>query len=168
MNIPPYPIFPVLRNDVVTLRNVLDSDLPELMEICFYDGKKAGSLEEAREMQGKINVNYQDGDTIHWAIVDNKLNQVVGTCGYYRGFANGAGELGCVLLPAFRGRNKMTPALQSAIEFGLKTMQLQRIWAATSEQNIPAIKLLERLGFQKTADLEEQHVEFEMRNFTSF
>ena len=87
---------------------------------------------------------------------------MVGTCGYYRGFEQGAGELGCVLLSQYRGQGLMNSALELAITFGLQTMNLKRIWAATSPQNKKAIQLLERLGLKKTRDTEDREVEFDL------
>jgi ribosomal-protein-alanine N-acetyltransferase len=60
-------------------------------------------------------------------IADNLTNKIIGTCGYYRGFEKGAGELGCVLLPQHRGQGYMTSALLLAIEFGLNTIGVKCI-----------------------------------------
>ena len=57
----------------------------------------------------------------------------------------------------------MTSAMVLAIEFGLNTIGLKRIWAATSQQNKEAIKLLERLGFIKIANLDDNEVEYELK-----
>jgi ribosomal-protein-alanine N-acetyltransferase len=147
MHLPPYTSFPRLTDKRVLLREVELVDISSIIEISFYNGLPAASLEEAMEMQQKINFNYQNGECIHWAIIDAVTHQIVGTCGYYRGFKESAGELGCVLLPYFRGKGYMTNAMQLAIQFGLKEMGLKRIWAATSKQNQNAQKLLHRLGF---------------------
>lgn len=163
MNFPPFRTVPQLVNDKITLRPVLASDIPYLIEISFYDGKQAASLEEAIEMQEKIDVNYKEGDSVHWVIIDNRSGQITGTCGYYRGFEKATGELGCVLLPRFRGQGFMTLALQLAIDFGLKKMELKHIRAVTTAQNIAAIKLLQRLGFLKTADLQDHGIEFQLK-----
>ena len=101
-------------------------------------------------------------NSIHWGIADKVTNKIVGTCGYYRGFENEAGELGCILLPQFRGQGFMTSAMKLAIEFGLKNMELKRIFAITTKENINAIRLLERLQFKKVADLENDEIEYEL------
>lgn len=87
----------------------------------------------------------------------------MGTCGYYRGLDNGEGELGCVLLPQFRGKGFMTAAMQLAVDFGLKNIRLKRIRAVTSRQNYKAIRLLGRLNFLKVKDLPHDEIEFELR-----
>jgi ribosomal-protein-alanine N-acetyltransferase len=153
VNLPPYPVFPVLASCAVTLRQVSPADAASLLEISFYDAHPARSPAEAAEMQEKINADYRAGSCIHWVIVSTATAEVVGTLGFYRGFAHGAGELGCVLKPAFRSQGYMHEAMKLAIEFGRHTMHLAQITAITTRQNGAASRLLERLGFRKTADL---------------
>lgn len=160
MNLPPYDTYPTISNETVILRQVLPSDIADILEISFYDAVQATTIEEALAMQEKIDQNFRDGNSIHWGIADAKTNKLVGTCGYYRGFDKGAGELGCVMLPAFRGQGFMTNALQLAIRFGLNDIGLERIWAITTKGNLNAIQLLERLQFVKIADLEQDEIEY--------
>ena len=84
----------------------------------------------------------------------------MGTVGYYRGFKNGTGELGCVLKPEFQGKGLMTEAMKLAIEFGINEMKLRKIGATTSRENKPAIQLLKRLSFVKAKDLDDDGVEY--------
>jgi ribosomal-protein-alanine N-acetyltransferase len=56
----------------------------------------------------------------------------------------------------------MTAGMMLAIDFGLHTLGLKRIWAATDQHNGPAIKLLERLNFVKAADLNDGEIEYEL------
>ncbi|GAB3869275.1 hypothetical protein GCM10028824_15950 [Hymenobacter segetis] len=158
MNLPPYPVFPVLASATVRLRQVVPADSSSLLEISFYNARPAQNAPEAAEMQEKINADYRNGSSIHWAIVSVATNEVVGTLGFYRGFADGTGELGCVLKPAFRGRGLMAEAMRLAIEFGRRDMQLARITTITTRPNGPAIRLLERLGFRKSADLPDDEL----------
>ena len=160
---PPYSSFPTISDNKITLSEIFPSDLEELLEICFYDGAKAATVEEAQAMQLKIDADYRSGNSIHWGIRDLESGRLVGTCGYYRGFEKG-GELGCVLLPQFRGQGFMTPALQLASRFGQETMGLERIYAITTNSNLKAIALLERIGFYKTADLDDEEVEYVLKN----
>ncbi len=163
MKLPPYDIFPSISDDNILLRQIQTSDIDDLIEISFYDSIQATTLKQATEMQAKINRDYFDSNSIHWGITDKLTNKIVGTCGYYRGLDKGEGELGCVLLPQYREKGFMRPALQLAIDFGLKNIRLKRIWAITTRQNDKAIKLLERLNFIKIADLDDNEVEYELR-----
>jgi ribosomal-protein-alanine N-acetyltransferase len=161
-NMPPYEDFPAVGNDKVLLQKIRNSDIKDLVEISFYDAIQATTLKQAIEMNSKINRDYEDGNSIHWGIVDDQSNKIVGTCGYYRGLDKGEGELGCVLLPQYRGQGFMTSALLLAIDFGINTIGLNRIWAITSRQNIKAIKLLERLNFIAIRGLDDNEVAFEL------
>jgi [ribosomal protein S5]-alanine N-acetyltransferase len=163
MNLPPYNIFPNISGDKVLLRQIQTADIKDLVEISFYDSVQARSVQQATEMQAKINKDYFDGNSIHWGILDKLTNNIVGTCGYYRGLNKGEGELGCVLLPQYRRKGFMTSAMLLAIEFGLNYIGLKRIWAITNQNNKQAIKLLERLNFIKIADLKNNEVEYQLK-----
>ena len=163
MKLPPYDNFPVISNDKISLRQVQFSDINNLIEISFYDAIQATTIEQATEMQTKINKDYLDGNSIHWGIADKLTNKIVGTCGYYRGLDKGEGELGCVLLSIYRGQGYMTSAMLLAIEYGLNDIGLSRIWAITTKQNEKAIKLMEKLNFIKMAELDDNEVEYEFR-----
>lgn len=163
MKLPPYDIFPTISADNISLRQILKEDVEDLIEISFYDGIRATTLKQATEMLNKINKDYLNGNTVHWGIADNTINRIIGTCGYYRGFENGSGELGCVLLPQYQGRGFMTSAMSLAIAFGFKYMGLKRVAAVTTNQNKKAVKLLERLSFIKVAELEGDLIEYEVR-----
>ena len=161
MKLPPYNIFPNIKDDKISLRQIMPADIKDLVEISFYDSVQATTVQKATEMQAKINKDYFDSQSIHWGIADKLTNKIVGTCGYYRGLDKGEGELGCVLLPQYRGQGYMTAAMLLAIEFGLNNIGLKRIWAITSQHNTKAIKLLERLNFIKVADLDDNEVEYD-------
>jgi ribosomal-protein-alanine N-acetyltransferase len=163
MRLPPFDIFPTISGDKISLRQIQVADIEDLIEISFYDAIQATTLQQATEMQAKINKDYIDGNSVHWGIADNLTNKIIGTCGYYRGLDKGTGELGCVLLPQYRGRGFMTSAMLLAIDFGLNTMGLKRVWAITTKQNEKAIKLLEQLNFIKIADLDDTEMEYELR-----
>lgn len=159
---PPYSIYPHVSNEKVALRKIINSDINAIIEISFYDAIQAISLEQAIEMNSKIDNDYDNSNSIHWGIIDNQTNEIVGTCGYYRGFYKDQGELGCVLLPQYRGKGFMTDAMLLAIDFGFKNIGLKRIFAVTSKQNDKAIRLLERIGFKKNSELQENEVEYEL------
>ena len=68
MHLPPYDSFPDIPGDKISLRQVLMSDMNDLVDISFYDAKQATTVEQAIEMQEKINKDYRDGNSIHWAL----------------------------------------------------------------------------------------------------
>lgn len=162
MKLPPYTTFPDIIAEKISLRQIQPSDINDIIEISFYDAIQATTLQQAIEMQDKINKDYRDGNSIHWGIAENLTNKIVGTCGYYRGLDKGAGELGCVLLPQYRGQGFMTLSMSLAIDFGINTIGLKRIYAITSRENNKARNLLDRLNFIKIAELEDDEIEYEL------
>ena len=154
-NFPPYQTFPTLTSKEIILRQLTHTDAADILEISYYNGVQAVDLSEAIEMLNKINQDYLDGSSIHWGIVDAQSEKLVGTCGYYRGFANDIGELGYVLKPAFQGRGFMTRALQQAIVFGIHTVGLQKIIAVTEKNNMKSQHVLGRLGFSEESSNED-------------
>jgi len=145
--LPPFDEFPVLASDRILMRQIIASDAKDILEIAVYDGIRASDVADAITMQNKIDINYAEGDSVHWGIIDRQTNATVGTCGYYRGFAGNTGELGCILLPQFRGMGYMSEAFTLAIEFGLNIMKLDKVIAITTADNIKARRLLELLQF---------------------
>lgn len=164
MNLPPYDKFPEIDSETIILREIQDDDLKDVVEISFYDAIPALTVENAKEMQDRINQDYQNGSSIHWGIANKQTNQIMGTLGYYRGFENGIGELGCVLKSEFYGKGFMTTAMKLAAEFGLNNMGLTKIIAITDKNNNNAIRLFNRVGFVKTVDLEENEIEYQFVN----
>ncbi|MBK7428825.1 MAG: GNAT family N-acetyltransferase [Saprospiraceae bacterium] len=162
MHLPPFDQYPILTDNIIILRPPRISDIPDIMEICFYDGKPAETQEEAKEMLQKINLDYENGNCVHWIISDFILHQTIGTCGFYRGFQNETGEIGYVLLPEFRGYGWMTHAVQLAIRFGFNDMGLKRIIAYTDQENVKSQKVLERIGFTLSGKKKDGNLEYEL------
>lgn len=146
---PPFDTYPQLRNSAIVLREPVPGDLERLVPISFYDGIKAAGTAEAQAMLRQIAQDYEAGNSIHWIVAHRDTNLVLGTCGYYRGFVQQAGELGCILHPDSYGKGYMSMALAAAIAFGYSSMKLERIVAITSIENTAALHLLQRLRFEE-------------------
>ncbi|MDO6602580.1 GNAT family N-acetyltransferase [Arenibacter palladensis] len=161
MKLPPYYKFPEIDSDTFVLRQVEIEDIKDIVEISYYNSQPALTVGDAIAMQDEINKDYENGSSIHWGIADKKTNVIMGTIGYYRGFDNGIGELGCVLKPEFSGKGIMTAAVKLAAEFGINTIGLTKVIAITTKQNSRAVKLFERLNFIRQVDLPEDEIEFQ-------
>jgi ribosomal-protein-alanine N-acetyltransferase len=162
MRLPPYLTFPELTTTGVLLRQVTEHDLGEVLDISFYDARPATSLAEAEAMLRQINTDYARGECVHWGIADPRTGLVMGTVGFYRGFAEGIGELGCVLKPAFRGQGIMRAAMEVVVKFGLEEIGLLNVVALTTVQNLPAIRLLERLHFRPAVEGGDSEIRYSL------
>lgn len=144
---PPFEIFPELLSQRILLRELIASDLPENLDITFFNRIPATTLEEGREKQALVQERYLAGDDIHWGIQDRSSGKIVGCCGFYRGFANDAGEIGYAMKEYFRNSGYMSEAVRLLVEFGFGTMQLKKIFAITAQTNLASQSVLRKNGF---------------------
>ncbi|WP_300662639.1 GNAT family N-acetyltransferase [Fluviicola sp.] len=163
MKRPPFNTFPELQDERILLREAHEDEVSLLFEILTYDGRPAETLEEGRNIFSRIHQNYLDGDTVNWVIEQIETKEMVGFVGYYRGFKDGIGELGCILKAGFRGKGFMSPALRLAAKFGIEEMKLNQVIAFTKPDNEKAIILLNRNGFQVEEGLTEGYLKFVYR-----
>ena len=162
VNLPPFESFPTLTFENLVLRKMTGDDVPLLLDIMAYDKpKQAKNLAKAIEIYERNEQDYAQGQAVSWLIVDKKTSELLGTCGYYRGFGAATGELGFVLLPQYEGKGIMRKALRPVIAFGLEKLNLQRITAITRTTNKRALKLLHALDFVEIADLEDNQIAYE-------
>jgi ribosomal-protein-alanine N-acetyltransferase len=141
--------FPQLSDGDLILRRVVPSDASAIQEISYYDGIAAATSDEAVGMLEQIEKDYARGDSIHWGICVRGSDEVVGTCGFYRGYPGNIGEVGYILREAYRGRGIMTAALRQVIAFGLEELALDGIIAFTDPSNVASIGVLQRLGMRE-------------------
>lgn len=140
---------PVITGDGLILRKVLPSDAVHIREISFYNGVAAATANEAAEMIDRIDQDMARGESLHWGICLEGSNEIVGTCGFYRGFEAGEGEIGYVLMDRYRGRGLMTTAVRLIVEYGFQTLGLVAIVASTEPSNERSASLLKRVGFSE-------------------
>lgn len=160
MQKPPFIPFPLLSDERIALIELTTEYVKEAMELLKDDKKRGHTLEDALDLIMQVHESYHCGESINWLILDKKNRKVAGTCGFNRGFENGSGEIGFVLLPAFRGKGYMSAAIKLVIRFGLEEMELSNIRAVTEASNDPCIKLLESNSFVYTGELEDAYIEY--------
>lgn len=145
---PPYKSFPTLKNQRIILREIQEIDLQHLIEISFYNGIQATDSSDARIMNERIKKDYVSSNTIHWAITSVLGGEILGTCGFYRGFQENIGEIGYVLKKAHQGKGYMTEAVSLMVDFGWKELRLTAIKGVASQRNLSSINVLEKTGFK--------------------
>lgn len=145
---PPFPVYPELTTARLWLRELTPADLPQILDISYFQRKKAESVEEATEMLTKIGAEYARGEAIHWGIVLRETGEVVGSIGFYRGFPRRVGEVGYILRAPFRGRGLAREAAAAVARFGLEVLQLRRVVAFVDPGNQPSINVVLGSGFR--------------------
>ncbi len=105
----------------------------------------------------------------YWAICTPD-NNLIGACGFetWNQFHKRL-ELAFELHPDYQGQGLMTQALKKVTDIGFNEMNAERIEAFTLTDNIPSIKVLERIGFKHEAVLKKYRMfNHEIRNIHIF
>ncbi len=149
-------VFPVINLDGYTLREQQDKDVenfykyytdPEVNKYILTEVPQ--SLEDGRrELYYWRNVFYNN-DGIYFAIADKTDDQMIGSIGLtsHSSYHNRI-ELSYDMAKEFWHKGIMTQAVKAALNYGFRTMRINRIEAVTAIDNEPSIRLLERCGFQ--------------------
>lgn len=143
-----------LADERVRLRQITASDAADIEEITFYDGVPAKSVNDVIKMLALIEKDRARGEALHWGISLAASPTVVGTCGFYRGFAAQVGEVGYVLREDYRGKGIMTAALRLVVAYGFDELGLTSVVAYTEPDNAASIAVLDRVGFVEVTEKE--------------
>lgn len=141
--------FPILKTNRLILRKISINDFTELKEIANFSEKKRND-EEVREMLETLDKTYLENTGITWGMY--KEEELIGSCGYYRGFENNTGEIGFVLRQAYWGMDFMREACVAVMNYGYKELGLKTITAFTKDDNSNTIRFLGKLGFERTEE----------------
>lgn len=117
---------------------------------------------QALEYINKANADFEKGVGCTWGL--EFKGELVGTIGFYRGFANQTGEIGYVMREDFKRQGFMTEAINTILDFGFNELGLKKITAYTALENTASVRLLEKTGFANTQFKFENYTIFENRN----
>ena len=149
---------PTLLVDELTLEAVTMDDFSEMDEIVSYRPQKDLTTPQ---MMDKISQEFVEKSALNWGIYLN--NKLIGTVGYYRGFADDVGEIGYVLLKEQRRKGYATKAVQRAMEYGLNELGLKIIVAYTLETNDISKHLLAQLNFEQISTTDKEYIKFQLQ-----
>jgi RimJ/RimL family protein N-acetyltransferase len=120
--------------------------------------KGVRSLEDARKfiLEGPW-ASHRDRGYGQFMVELKETGEAIGVCGVLYRDALEVADVGCAFLPRFWRRGFAFEAATAMIEYGRKTLGLDRIVGLTSEKNLASIKLLEKLGmaFEKTVKMSD-------------
>lgn len=118
--------------------------------------------------QEKVEQFIRSKDAIVLIIVEKETNQPVGQTAFFRidYISRAAVFYIAILDPAFWSKGFGSEATKQMVEYAFKTLNLNRIQLHVCAENTPAIKIYERVGFQKEGVLRQamfrsgQYVDF--------
>lgn len=107
------------------------------------------TLEETEQYLADIIAQYEQDKNEWWAVVEKTSDKVIGFCGFvdYKVQFKRV-ELGYMLAYDSWGKGYATEACKTNINFGFSQMNLNRIEATVDPENIPSVRVLEKLGMQ--------------------
>jgi ribosomal-protein-alanine N-acetyltransferase len=156
--------FPILQTERLILRELNECDAKILFEY-WSDNEVTRHMNidaftdicGAKEMIKVLNTLFKEKQAIRWGIYNKELDCLIGTCGYNSGLKQEVyvGEIGYELGSQFWGNGFMAEALSCILNYGFKTLNLNRIEAYVMLENQRSVILLEKLGFQKEGILRE-------------
>lgn len=155
--------FPELESRRLKYRQMRAADSQALfairssMEVMKYMGREEMKcIAESEHLITSIAKSFQLGAAISWAIIEKSTNVFIGYFGYWRIEAHHCrGEIGYALDPNYWRKGYMKETACELIKYGFNKIRLHSIEANVDPNNLPSIKLLERLGFRKEAYFRE-------------
>lgn len=155
--------FPQLESDRLILRRLQESDANALFGFLgdeevtrFYDDATFTQLAQASEQIAAWENGFLHRRCIRWGISRKEDGVLIGTCGYYGIHPwHLRASIGYELGRHYWRQGLMTEALQAIIKTGFAEMSLNRIDALVMPENVPSIRLLEKIGFKNEGLLRE-------------
>jgi [ribosomal protein S5]-alanine N-acetyltransferase len=157
--------FPLLSTQRLLLRVIDPADDQQLFSLRsdqrvmkFLDRPLAVSIDDARELIGRMITDITNDNGITWAITSKDDPKLMGTIGYWRlDKPNYRAEIGYMMHPDWQGKGLMQEAMTAVIDYGFKTMKLHSIEANVNPANEASIKLLEKNKFVQEAYFKENY-----------
>ena len=153
------PLEPLPRDSSrIVLRRLAGADLPAFQayrrdaKVGLYQGWTAQNDDGATAFIADMGTArlFTAGAWVQLGIADNTTNTLIGDIGICL-YADGqTAEIGFTLNPAAQGRGLGTEAVRCAISLIFEHTTTQKIIAITDARNTASMRLLERVGMQKT------------------
>ncbi len=110
----------------------------------------------------KIVKGLEDRKWIYWVIL-NKENELVGSiCIWNLDFEEKSAELGYGIRSSYQNKGIMSEVLPFVEDYAFRKMEVLYLNAFTNKENKNSIKLLNKLGYVKTGEIEEENQKGEM------
>lgn len=156
---------PVLKTERLTLREMKVTDSSDMYEYSrqsdvtrYLLWREHPNEQFTKDYLGRVRKQYRSGEYYDWAIIyegtdnDNERLQkyrghMIGTCGFASFNPECAGgEIGYVLNPALWGHGIIPEAAKAVMDFGFRTLGLNRIEARYIIGNERSRRVMEKLG----------------------
>ncbi|WP_018627922.1 GNAT family N-acetyltransferase [Niabella aurantiaca] len=112
-------------------------------EITSFEKARNYILQRIKPQQGQQGLG-------SFTVIRKADQKKIGTCGLYRREGLPAPDIGFAFLPRFEQKGYAFEAARKVLEMGLKTCNLDQIFAITTTDNTSSQRLLKKLGLKQT------------------
>jgi RimJ/RimL family protein N-acetyltransferase len=124
---------------------------PEVMR--FIPGGACDDEDAVRTLLGRYAEAQTTSGISSWAVVERESGQVIGDAGFGVFEPTGDIELGYTLARRFWGLGYATEAARACLVAGLRHLDAPRIIAAVDAENLPSLRVAERIGMTRSEEL---------------
>lgn len=122
------------------------NSLPEVLQYLHEPLLK--DLDHAREILQTIILPQYENKLGRWAVHTKDNKEFIGWCGLKYRTEREDIDLGYRFIPSFWGKGYATEAATACLEFGFRTLQLEKITACAHIHNTASLAVLEKTGMQ--------------------
>lgn len=128
----------------------------ELKELFCLPDDEALALERARYQQGMSTYNRS---FVNFQLHRKDSGELIGSCGFHTWYLPHArAEIGYALGDdRHKGQGFMKEAMKEVVNYGFHKMNLHRIEAFISPNNVPSLRLVKHFGFQHEGVLRQHY-----------
>lgn len=147
---------PNIKTDRLLIRKLCLQDAPDIFEFTSLEETAKGlswephnSIEVTKNFISSLMVKYENNEASQWGIELIPESKVIGIAGFINHYEeHRKGEVAYVLSPLYQGKGFMTEALFAIINYGFKSMSLQRIDAKCEINNFSSERVMQKLGMR--------------------
>jgi len=152
---------PIIRTPRLAIRNWTLADLPAMAainanpEVMRYF-PATQTEEETKGFIQRAQKSYEEHGYTYFAVdhlVDQKMIGFIGLAYQkYESPFTPATDIGWRLDPAYWGRGLATEGAKASLKYGLEELKLSKIISVAVKQNLPSIKVMEKIGLGKIGE----------------
>lgn len=158
-----FEVFPELSTERLKLRRITQEDAESIYkllsdpEVIKHDTFELfTNIEQAKNIIKWFDQEYKQKHSTFWGISLKDEPEIIGFCKCEIEVPKVRADFGYDLRSEYWNMGIMTEALSAIVDFAFHTLEINRIEATISTENIASIRVLEKLGFVKEGILRER------------
>ncbi len=158
-----FSVFPEINTERLNLREIKQEDRESIykilsdFEVIKYDTFELfTNIKQAEDMINWFNEAFKQKQAIFWGISLKNSPEIIGFCKCEIEIPKVRADFGYDLNSKYWNKGIITEALSAIMNFTFNELDVNRIEATVSTENIASIKVLKKLGFTQEGILRER------------